>query len=156
MSLADRVVVMSEGSIHQNASPMQIYDDPANTFVAHFVGSPGMNMFQGIYESAKQQFVSNDTSLQVSLANMPISSQSSIALGVRAEHVLPSDDSGMRGEVIIDEYLGHCRYVHVQIGEQLICMRVDAQSSIKRGDTCGLSFDTEHVCVFDETGQRCS
>ena len=154
MSLADRVVVMSAGAIRQNATPMAVYDQPADTFVAHFVGSPGMNMFHGHYEAAKHQFISDDASMCVAVGHQELPIQAPMQIGIRAEHITIDPQGPLQGTVEVDEYLGHCRYAHVRIGEQSVRVRLEADATLRRGEQCGLTFDATQLSVFNHEGQR--
>lgn len=154
MSLADRVVVMASGEMRQNAAPMTVYDQPADTFVAHFVGSPGMNMFQGHYEAATHQFISDDESLRVFVGHQELPIQAPMQIGIRAEHIAIDAQGGLAGTLEVDEYLGHCRYAHVRIGAHSVRVRLDADATLQRGDRCAMSFDAKQLNVFNQEGQR--
>jgi len=135
MRLADRVVVMSEGRIEQAGAPIQVYDEPASLFVARFVGSPGMNFVQG--------------PLAETAARARGVAASSVTLGVRPEFVRLAEPGVVRGEVVLDEYLGASRCLHVKTAAGTLVARAAPDASARTGATVGLDFDPQHVRLFD-------
>src|SRR5262245_37472061 len=106
MRLADRIVVMKDGAIEQVGTPIEVYDEPATLFVAHFVGSPGMNFLDGERVGA-----------------------GAVTLGVRPEFVRVAADGGtaaLSGEVVLDEYAGMARFLHVRTDAGTLVARVGA------------------------------
>ncbi len=157
MSLADRIVVMSAGEICQDAAPAEIYERPRTTFVAHFVGSPGMNMLNGRYQSATASFVSKDQDITVAMhgyANLAINDGADLQLGIRSEYIYLDADAALRARVLLCEYMGHCQYAHLEIGGQQLRMRLSAQDHVEAGQSYGIRFDEQHLNVYDQAGQR--
>lgn len=150
MRLADRIVVMSGGEIQQAASPMEVYDSPANRFVAHFVGSPAMNELRGRVEGGR--FVCGGAELGLAPA---AAATGEVLLGVRPEHVVLGDEGHLRGEVLVDEYVGSARFVYVQTAVGRITARVGAAVPWRPGAAVALKFDGKGVRWFDAaTGRR--
>ncbi len=123
MSLADRIVVMNGGLIEQVGPPADVYDRPASLFVANFVGSPGMNL------------IPKDGAM----------------LGIRPEFVRVDPQGPIAGRVVLDEYLGAWRNVHVQTESGRIVLRADANERL-RGDV-RLSLDPAHLRTFGTDGR---
>src|SRR5690349_10105743 len=89
MTLADRIVAMNAGLVQQVGSPLDLYDRPANLFVAGFMGSPAMNMFEGIYRAANGGTVELGQGVVVPLAGpAPTADGTKVTLGIRPEHVI--------------------------------------------------------------------
>ena len=146
MSLADRIVVMDGGKIRQIGSPSEIYNHPADLFVANFVGSPGMNLLTGqiVQRGTELAFTCQDTDIHIPIhANI---APAQVIFGIRPEFICPAN-RGIPGKIILSEYLGSHGYVHVDtpIGE--LIMRTTDRFAI--GETIHLHLNEEHIRLFD-------
>lgn len=151
MSLADRVVVMREGRIRQAAPPGEVYDDPADLFVAHFVGSPGMNFLEGEAVDGRWQGA-DGVSLPLTADVEP---GRSVTLGVRPEFLQPADDGPLRGCVVLDELQGGHRNVHVDTAAGRLVLRRPADEAYVAGQPVGLRPLPERLRWFaSDTGER--
>lgn len=146
LSLADQVVVMDEGRIRQSGAAAWVYDQPADLFVARFIGSPSMNFIAG--EVRAGCFVTRG--LNWSLAE-PVRSGPA-TLGVRPEFVRPAAKARLRAEVVRDEYQGACRYIHLQAECGRLVMRVPARQRMDVGAALGL--DLDRALLFDPTNGK--
>ena len=150
MSLADRIVVMDGGKIKQIGSPSEIYNHPADLFVANFVGSPGMNLLSGqiVKNGDRLTFTRRDSDIHISIhANI---APTRVIFGMRPEFIRPAN-RGIPGNVILSEYLGSHGYVHVDtpIGE--LIMRSTDRFAI--GEKIHLHLNETHIRLFDpDTG----
>ncbi|MBM4015365.1 MAG: ABC transporter ATP-binding protein [Planctomycetes bacterium] len=158
MRLADRIVVMHDGRIEQVGPPMAVYDEPASLFVAHFVGSPGMNFLDGTIEHAAgaARFVPTGGATPLPLPAALAAVRSGPAtLGVRPEFVrlvAPETPGALRGEVVLTEYLGASRCVHVQTACGALVARVEPERTAAAASAVALAFDATHVRLFDPDG----
>lgn len=151
MTLADRVVVMDAGVIRQVGTPAEIYADPADLFVATFVGSPGMNRLRGTVSHGHFRPEGSDLALAVAAGV----GDGERVLGVRSEHVRLDDAAPLRGRVVLDEYLGAWRNVHLDCPSGRIVMRAPPGQRHRPGETVGLTFDPAHTLYFAaDTGAR--
>jgi multiple sugar transport system ATP-binding protein len=101
MTMADRIVVMNAGRVEQVGTPLELYDDPANLFVAGFIGSPAMNILRGrVYEGA----VSLGEGIRIP-TRLPVASGREVLVGVRPEHFAVASD-GLLAEVVLVEPTG--------------------------------------------------
>jgi len=120
MTLGHRVAVMNKGKLQQFATPLDIYNRPANRFVAEFVGSPSMNLVDGEIESASRTFRANDGALL--LANVPVVAASGpVTFGIRPENIEISTtrrDGWWQAAVYVTELMGSETFVIVEIGKQ--------------------------------------
>jgi multiple sugar transport system ATP-binding protein len=116
MTLAHRVVVMNKGALQQIGTPIEIYDRPANTFVAGFIGSPAMNLIDG--ELADGVF----SGPNVRIAGLPAVARGPATLGVRAEDARVATDGGgdIRAPIYSIELLGDATMVTVRSGKGLV------------------------------------
>lgn len=136
MTLADRVVVLRDGIIEQVGTPLELYDAPANRFVAQFIGMPQMN----IIPSSLLQSVAAGSSFA----------------GIRPEHLSISDDSRLSGKVILVESLGNETLIHLDLGDQgsdPLIIRSYQRTTLKLGDTVGVNWDDDIVHYFDGDGK---
>ena len=149
MTLADRVVVMKHGVVQQVGSPTEIYDNPANTFVASFIGSPAMNLIEG------QAFDGAFTAEHTSIANLG-NCQGDITLGFRAEDAEVVDSGGqINAPVYTIELLGDAAMVTVRIGGALVSVRADKLFRAEIGDMVSIQVPKNHCHLFDtQTGLR--
>ena len=153
MSLADRLIVMKDGVIQQTGTPALVYDNPANLFVADFIGSPGMNQFEGriINENNKSYFQAGDYRLE--LKNRQKSATAILA--IRPEFVHADKNSDLSGQVLMNEYQGSYRVIHIDSELGRILMRVNPDKNYKNGDSLQLTLNQDRCCYFNkESGER--
>ncbi len=153
MSLADRVVVMNGGEIRQADTPVSIYDRPADLFVANFVGSPGMNFIRGeITRDSPSFFIPQGMTERIPAARDLAPGPAT--LGVRSEHVVVGDTGPIEGEVVVNEYMGAYRSVHVASPVGRIVARATADDRWEVGSRASLHFDAAHLSFFNIDGRR--
>jgi len=157
MTLADKIVVLQAGGIEQLGSPLELFHHPRNLFVAGFIGSPKMNFLRttvtAVGSSAVSVALPAGASVEVPVEGGSLRPGSAVTLGVRPEHLLTSESSKLRGEVLVVERLGGTTYVHVRIeGGEMFVLQVDGENPIRMHDLVGLGFATEHCHLFDEAG----
>jgi multiple sugar transport system ATP-binding protein len=159
MTLASRVAVMRKGKLQQFDSPMKIYQQPANQFVAEFVGSPSMNFIDGEFD--EDLFVSKDLSVKLNAEQIQLLSANPvkrITLGLRPEHVHVHEqqhDGSVSASVYVTELMGNETLVFVTAGENKFIARAAAGFRAEAGSKVWLSFDSAEFHFFDrETGTR--
>jgi len=157
MTMANRIVLMHKGVIQQVGTPAEVYARPANTFVATFVGSPPMNLFQGriASEGGCRRFVGAfeqalDGIVPASMGEGPAT------LGIRPEQVqLVGTDvpQALSGTVELVERVGADSFVVSQIGNgTTVTARVDAATRISEGDRIGVQLPPAELRLFDSDG----
>ena len=131
MTMADKIVVLSDGNIEQVGSPLELYRSPRNRFVAEFIGSPKMNF---LTDSSAEKYNAH-------------------SIGIRPEHFSVSNSDGeWKGVVGVSEHLGSDTFFRVQVGEDILTARVSGEIDVHHGDTVYLSALQEHVYRFDRDG----
>ncbi|MGE4240612.1 ABC transporter ATP-binding protein [Ramlibacter sp.] len=150
MTLAHRVAVMDGGVIQQIATPAEIYDRPANLFVAGFIGSPPMNLIP---------VRCTDGKLVAEGVRVPAAIQSAtddLVLGVRPEDVRLADaaSSNVQGRVFTCELTGDSVLVTVQVGASRVIAKADRSFRIADGEPVGLHFDASRLHLFDAKTKR--
>jgi multiple sugar transport system ATP-binding protein len=151
MTLADRVVVMRAGQVQQVGTPTQIYDRPANTFVAGFIGNPAMNLMDGRMEAGA--FIADATRIDgLSAPDGPIT------LGFRAEDARVSAQSGaITAPVYSMELLGDSTMVTVRAGGALVAVKAPKDYRIDIGQSVSIAIPTTACHLFNvKTGARLS
>ncbi|MEO1025369.1 MAG: sn-glycerol-3-phosphate ABC transporter ATP-binding protein UgpC [Pseudomonadota bacterium] len=152
MTLADRVAVMKNGVIQQLGTPDEIYNDPANLFVAGFIGSPAMNLINGSVSGS--QFV---TTGGTRLVQVHSEDRDSVVLGVRADdmRVLPEGEGDIDVRIYAFENTGEATLLTVQWGQQRVIAKGDRHLRKEQDDMISISLDPAHLYVFDPaTGNR--
>ncbi len=149
MTLADRVVIMKQGLVQQVGTPVDIYDEPANTFVASFIGNPAMNLIDG--ECAAGTFRANNVEVSGLTAR-----DGKTTLGFRAEDAEVVEDGGqINAPIYTMELLGDSTMVSVRIGGALVSVKADKSYRAEIGDMVSISVPHDHCHLFDaETGNR--
>ena len=135
MTMADKIVVLQGGVIEQVGSPLELYRNPCNRFVAGFIGSPKMNFIEGD-EAAKY---------------------GAHTIGIRPEHIVVSESNGdWTGVISVSEHLGSDTFFHVHGTDlaETITVRADGEVAFKHGDTIHLSPRVEMIHKFDAKGLR--
>ena len=143
MTLADRVVVLRDGQIEQVGTPLELYDRPANQFVAQFIGTPQMNMVGAhMLQELVQRF------------GLPVHSDGFV--GLRPEGVvLSAAGQGMlQGRVDLVESLGAETLIYVSTpqGAQMVA-RQNARTELRSGSTVGIEIDLDAAHLFDAKGR---
>lgn len=166
MTLGQRIVVMNQGEIQQIASPRELYRNPANMFVAGFIGSPPMNFFDAVLENEKTL---NVTGVKLTIPDQLIERYrgyigKEVVLGLRPEDIYASDyaynvpqDNKVKVKVKITEHLGGENLVYYTIGERMITAKVSGEVFISPGTDETFIFNLEKMHIFDkETEMRIS
>jgi len=149
MTLADRVVVMQKGVVQQVGSPTEIYDRPANTFVAGFIGSPAMNLIEGSVAGG------TFTAPGVEIAGLA-APDGPMTLGFRAEDApVTATDGQINAPIYALELLGDATMVSVRIGTTLVSVRAAKAYRGEIGQPVSISVPHEICHLFDgRTGER--
>ena len=157
MTMADRIVVMQGGVIEQIGAPLELYDRPANIFVATFIGSPSMNLFFGTVV-AEGGGVAVRTEEGTTLPLAPEQSAlvgRKIAYGIRPEDAVVSDRAGVPARISTVEPTGAETLLLCKIGSVNTVVVSRKRVTVGPGDTIRLTFPTERLQLFDHaTGQR--
>ena len=157
MTLGHRVAVMNKGKLQQFDTPLEIYNHPANRFVAEFVGSPSMNLIAGEIDGASRTFRANDGALH--LANIPaLGSNGPVTFGMRPENIEISSterDGWWPATVYVTELMGSETFVIVEIGKHQIIARAASDFRADTGSRVWIDFDLRKTHWFNqETGER--
>ncbi|KAE8757842.1 sn-glycerol-3-phosphate ABC transporter ATP-binding protein UgpC [Paraburkholderia madseniana] len=161
MTMADRIVVMNAGRIEQVGRPLDLYDRPANLFVASFLGSPSMNFAEGVLVNRTdgQGFALKLTDGgEIVLEGTPASAVvgAKITLGVRPEHIeTMADKPDTTMEVEVVEPTGAETHLYGKIGGNTWCVTTRQRSKVEPGQRVTLRLPAEHIHLFDtESGRR--
>jgi multiple sugar transport system ATP-binding protein len=149
MTLGSRIAVMKGGVLQQLGTPDEIYNRPANTYVATFIGSPTMNLIEGRTSSENGEDKFAIAGVQMALTS-PDNQGQVILLGLRPEHIRLSESAAWRGVVYLVEPTGADTYVVVETLAGKVTVRAAPQSQVRPGDTVGLEIQAEHVTWFDQ------
>ena len=152
MQMGDKIVVMNHGVVEQFGQPQQIYDWPATTFVARFIGSPAMNLlpFSGMVGNGATSVQLGDALLQV--PQVLDGAGGALTFGVRPEHVRLDDAAPYRGRVLASEYLGTTQIVTLDTDHGPVKARIASDRRVSPGDQTGLIFDPRSITLFAENG----
>jgi multiple sugar transport system ATP-binding protein len=151
MTMADKIVVMNSGNVEQAGPPLELYDRPANLFVAGFIGSPAMNMFEGRCES--DAFVAADGT-RWPLPHANGHAGASAIYGIRPEH-LRIDPAGIKATVQVIEPTGSETQVLMRAGEAQLIGAFRERVSLKPGEVLPVMPDPALIHLFDrQSGQR--
>ncbi|RXJ69972.1 ABC transporter ATP-binding protein [Veronia nyctiphanis] len=155
MTLADRVVVMNAGVVQQVGTPTEIYNYPANTFVASFIGSPAMNLVRGnVYKGTF-------TAENISISGLNSDVEGEVILGFRAEDAIVAANqaatNGVGADVFSIELLGEATMITVKVGDALIAVKADKEYSTDIGKPFFAEIPAAICHLFDaKSGDRIS
>ena len=161
MTLADRIVVLNGGRIEQIGAPLELYERPANLFVAGFIGSPAMNFLKGRISELIDQSATVSLGLgpkiDIAIAER-VNVGQAVTLGIRPEHiVLTTDQSGdHRARASLVEMLGSDTFIYLRDAEETIVVRDSGGRRLKAGDAVAISFPPASCHLFNENGRRIS
>jgi len=162
MTLADKIVVLRAGQVEQVGAPLELYDNPANMFVAGFIGSPRMNFLKARVASVEAGRVTvalvSQPQVQLTLPiEAAVKAGDEVSLGVRPENFTAegAGDADLTLEVDVAEHLGNTSYVyaHAAADERIIIEREDSRNTISK-DLMTVGISASQVYLFDSNGQR--
>ncbi|ERJ99807.1 ABC transporter ATP-binding protein [Treponema socranskii] len=162
MSLADRIIIMNEGEIQQIGTPLEIYDNPANRFVADFIGEPPMNLLQTKIKQKGNSFIFTfeNSSLELKVPDKYkkiLHNDMEVTIGIRPTDVHIDKEKSLHADAVVSVYenLGDERRVSVSIGKAVLCMTTTDNIQYRPKDIIYLSFNAEKIHLFNnKTGKN--
>ena len=158
MTMADRIVIMNNGVIEQFGPPLDLYDNPANVFVATFLGAPSINLLEGCVVNIDGTLVVRliDESTITTPEIPPSLENTSVLLGVRPHHVEVDPENGPINAVVkVVEPTGVETFVFSDFEGQEIACQVSRRTTLKQKDKIRLSPIKEEIMLFDKSsGER--
>ena len=155
MAMGDRIVVMSEAVVQQTGTPNEVYYDPANLFVARFIGSPGMNLVSAVYSERVVSIPGTENRYSVpdgwaSPIGETIGGEGRIVLGFRPEAARVKKDGPLSGEVYASELQGAYSVLHVNVNtDDIVHIRTDRQIDYPIGTQVNFDIDPQMVRFFN-------
>jgi multiple sugar transport system ATP-binding protein len=156
MTLADKIVLLDKGRISQEGSPLELYNHPANRFVAGFIGSPAMNFIPGQARRAEGGLaLALRGGAQVTLpprAAPAFDGERAVELGIRPEHLVFADDGPVAGRVSVVEQLGNTTFVYLDSDAGPLIVEANQTARFHPGDSVRVRPDLTRAHVFDSDG----
>lgn len=148
MTMADRIVVLRDGHIEQVGTPLELYDRPANAFVASFIGSPSMNLFTGHVE--RPGIVMTDDGIALPVAQTPgLNIGQRVLYGVRPQHFVLTPGASIDAHVNVVEPTGSETQILLNIGQQKVTTLFHQRVAALPGETLKILPDARHAHLFD-------
>jgi multiple sugar transport system ATP-binding protein len=150
MTMADKIVILKDGVIEQQGTPLEVYDRPANLFVAEFIGSPAMNVLKGTVQGGSV-VTAGGVKLPLPKSHGAKAGQN-VVYGIRPEHL--DLGKGFRATVSVTEPTGPEIHVYADAGGEEICAVLRERAELARGKTIELAPRLDQVHLFDiESGK---
>ncbi len=158
MTLADKIVVLNAGVVQQVGSPLELYNNPANLFVAGFIGSPKMNLISGTVDAIEgnhARIASPSSTAPLSVPAAGLTKGQSVTIGLRP-HALRLEEAGpLTGTVQLVESLGNETIIRARLPDGTeTTLALAGQSALKAGATVRFGIASTDMLVFDAEGQR--
>ena len=154
MSISDRIVLMKSGVLQQNDLPQRLYNEPANQFVADFLGNPPINNIPGTVENGTFTVKGSKTSCMLPILE-GIENGRKINLSVRSESFYLDENGPISCDVTRVYQMGKEEMAYLSFGGVDFRAYIDSEEGLKKGDTVRLNVKKRGVFVFDsETGER--
>ena len=154
MTMADKIVVMRDGRIEQVGAPLELFDRPANIFVASFIGSPSMNLLKGTMRGGEKPAVDISGTLFPVAPNASAADGRAVVYGVRPEHLEIHAD-GVPARISVVEPTGSETLVFLRFGDSEIVALFRERHDFRPGDMLHLKPRLDQVHLFDAgTGNR--
>jgi multiple sugar transport system ATP-binding protein len=152
MTMADVIVILRDGEIEQVGKPLEIYDSPANLFVAEFIGSPTMNLMQGemIGDGSVPKVNLGEGLLVDAPPGRGTHPGQKVVFGIRPEHLRPTTHGpGLRATVNVLEPTGAETHIYAKLGQREVCAITSERLPLQAGETAMLTFPPERAHLFD-------
>ncbi|MFO1122359.1 MAG: sn-glycerol-3-phosphate ABC transporter ATP-binding protein UgpC [Hyphomicrobiales bacterium] len=151
MTMADKIVILRDGVIEQEGTPLDVYDHPANLFVAAFIGSPSMNLLKG--EVAKDGVTLADGTVLPLPARHKARAGQKVVYGIRPEHLKPAK-TGVAAKVVVIEPTGPEIHIYADLGGEEVCAITDERLQLARDEAIRLAPKLDKIHLFDaESGK---
>jgi multiple sugar transport system ATP-binding protein len=154
MTMGHRIAVMNNGKIQQVGTPLEVYDKPANVFVAQFIGTPPMNFFNAVVNEGRLEAAKFAVPVPARLRGSVQNGQR-VLVGVRPENILASGGRGETSTVnaVVDivEPVGHEAIVHSSVGSDVLVAAFDSHNMPRAGQPIELVIELDAMHVFDAT-----
>jgi len=165
MTLGDRIIVLNAGSVMQIDTPMELYNNPDNKFVAGFIGSPSMNFIEGMLRKENDKVLFSNESFSFDTTNMNLSSSSDfidkkVVIGIRSENVHPSGDrlkyfEPLEVKIKAIELIGSEKLLYAKSNDSDLVAKFNADVAASINDKTLFHFDLSKSYLFDQlTGHR--
>ena len=159
MAMADRIVVMNQGRIMQVGTPLDIYREPANTFVAAFIGSPPMNLLPCTLDLGARRavFASGDSISIADVTHLPNTSETNVTLGIRPEYVTlheTATPNTLPARLYVTQMMGSETLVVLHVGDQLASVRLNTDEMLDLPAQVWLEFNPTRVFFYGPDGER--
>lgn len=160
MTMGDRIMILHGGDIQQIGKPIDIYNNPANPFVATFIGSPPMNIADGIFDQSNSEILIGDTGkIKVPAQEHYLFNTKDIIVGIRPEHLkAPTEESTgdykVHVEVTNVEVLGNETILSFKLGNHEWLAKWNGQWSIQIGDVIPIQINYDSICLFDSVTKQ--
>ena len=159
MTLADRIVVLSAGNIEQVGAPIELYRNPANLFVARFIGSPAMNIMQAVIIATGASTtvrLEDGSTVELPIGSDETRNGAKVSFGVRPEDmtVATGGESMLQGVIALVESLGEVTLLYLDVAGAAdpVIAKMPGTHNFQRGETIRLSADPASAHLFDESG----
>lgn len=153
MTLADKIVVLRDGVVEQVGTPLDLYDDPDNLFVAGFIGSPKMNFLKGVIENGAVRLP--DYENRTAPTSVKAADGTAVTVGIRPEHFKAGGSAALPLTVDIVEHLGGETYAYARHGNgELLTLATNNARDVASGDAYEARFDPASMLIFGSDGKR--
>ncbi|WP_417529356.1 ABC transporter ATP-binding protein [Marinomonas shanghaiensis] len=160
MTLADKIVVLRAGNVEQVGSPLELYHNPANEFVAGFIGSPKMNFLDGKVISIDNKDIAvidiAGQTIELEVDGTKISVNESVKLGIRPEHVKENTqdaDIVLKIDIDVAEHLGGLTYLYGQFQGHKLTIEVSGANLTRHGESVEVGLKKADCYLFNRTGE---
>ena len=164
MTLADRIAIMNDGTVQQIGRPTQVYSDPANMFVAHFIGSPNINFFDVDLEvrdgtpTLVHEVFTYEISEEFADRIREGTDATELVLGVRPENIHiadgPEEGRTVPADVTVVETVGSDNFIYCEVAGEEVRVRASARVLPDGGERLDLTFDESDVYLFDRATEE--
>jgi multiple sugar transport system ATP-binding protein len=155
MTMADRIVAMNAGIIQQVGAPLELYDDPANMFVAGFIGSPAMNFLDARAQRTEAGIALAVDNKPFCTLSRPVAlpADGHVTVGIRPERIRIGTGGGQTVEAVADlvETMGAASVIHLDLAGQSMKVFTTDRLQLAQGERVPLTIDAAHICLFDPT-----
>ena len=152
LTMADRLGVLREGQLIQVGTPEDIYDRPANTFVAQLVGSPKINLLPAWIAEGEVRMTEGGIGITTAPEHLDL--PETFQVGIRPEDIVLRPDGDRKAKVVLTEPLGVETVVHLEAGGKSLTAVTTGITSVRIGDRVAFDVSPDHLHYFDADGQR--